>query len=102
MAELVVDVWRRKAVVGQGDVVDVALKLGELNVESIPVNFLHAIDGTPLQSQHELDPRYCDVAIDRLLLAFGEEPVARGSGLTFSETAQLRASSSHKEACDEQ
>ena len=50
----------------------------------------------------ELDPRYCDVAIDRFLLAFGEEPVARGSGLTFSETAQLRASSSHKEACDEQ
>lgn len=43
----------------QGDVVDVALKLSELNVESIPVNFLHAIDGTPLQSQHELDPRYC-------------------------------------------
>ncbi|MEI7702935.1 MAG: biotin synthase BioB, partial [Planctomycetia bacterium] len=42
-----------------GDVADVALKLAELNVESIPINFLHAIDGTPLQSKHELNPRYC-------------------------------------------
>ncbi len=50
-------------IVGMGevhdDVVDVAMKLAELNVESIPVNFLHAIDGTPLQSQHQLDPRFC-------------------------------------------
>jgi len=42
-----------------GDVADVAIKLAELNVESIPINFLHAIDGTPLQSKQELDPRYC-------------------------------------------
>jgi biotin synthase len=41
------------------DVVDVALELGEIGVESIPVNFLHAIDGTPLQGTHTLNPRYC-------------------------------------------
>ncbi len=50
-------------IVGMGevheDVVEVALKLAELNVESIPVNFLNSIDGTPLQSVHELDARFC-------------------------------------------
>ncbi len=50
-------------IVGMGedanDVVDVAFKLRELSVESIPVNFLNSIDGTPLQQQAELDPRYC-------------------------------------------
>ena len=50
-------------IVGMGeahdDVVDVAMKLAELNVESIPINFLNSIDGTPLQSVHELDPRFC-------------------------------------------
>jgi biotin synthase len=63
-----------------GDVVDVALKLGELNVESIPVNFLHAIDGTPLQSQHELDPRYClkVLAMFRLTNPAAELRVAGG------------------------
>lgn len=50
-------------IVGMGevhdDVVDVAMKLSELQVESIPVNFLNSIDGTPLQSVRELDPRFC-------------------------------------------
>jgi len=42
-----------------GDVVDLALELRSLGVESIPVNFLHAIDGTPLQNVHVLNPRRC-------------------------------------------
>ena len=50
-------------IVGMGetdeDVVDVALQLGEIGVESIPVNFLHAIPGTPLENTHRLNPRYC-------------------------------------------
>jgi biotin synthase len=50
-------------IVGMGerdrDVVDVALELRSLQVSSIPVNFLHAIDGTPLERRHDLDPRYC-------------------------------------------
>jgi biotin synthase len=40
-------------------VVDVAFALRELDADSIPVNFLHAIPGTPLQGVHELDPRRC-------------------------------------------
>ena len=50
-------------IVGMGednnDVVDVAFKLRELKVESVPVNFLNSIDGTPLQTLADLDPRYC-------------------------------------------
>jgi biotin synthase len=40
-------------------VVDVAFALRELDADSIPVNFLHAIDGTPLEGVRELDPRRC-------------------------------------------
>lgn len=43
----------------QDDVVDVALRLAEMEVASIPINFLHPIDGTPLEGQEDLDPRYC-------------------------------------------
>ncbi|MED5051441.1 biotin synthase BioB [Anoxybacillus rupiensis] len=41
------------------DVVDMARSLKVLDADSIPVNFLHAIDGTPLAGTDELDPRYC-------------------------------------------
>jgi len=41
------------------DVVDMARSLKALDAESIPVNFLHAIDGTPLEGTSELHPRYC-------------------------------------------
>jgi biotin synthase len=50
-------------IVGMGetseDIVDVATELSQLGVESIPVNFLHAIEGTPLQDRDELNPRDC-------------------------------------------
>ncbi|MEZ6043613.1 MAG: biotin synthase BioB [Planctomycetaceae bacterium] len=50
-------------IVGMGetneDVVDVALKLSELRVESIPVNFLNSIDGTPFENLDHLSPQYC-------------------------------------------
>lgn len=43
----------------QQDVIDMARSLKVLDADSIPVNFLHAIDGTPLQGVSELNPRYC-------------------------------------------
>ncbi len=50
-------------IIGMGeqavDVVNMAMELRDLNVESIPLNFLHAIDGTPLQNQQHLTPQYC-------------------------------------------
>jgi biotin synthase len=41
------------------DVVDMANSLKVLDADSIPVNFLHAIDGTLLEGTKELNPLYC-------------------------------------------
>lgn len=41
------------------DVVNIARALHQLDADSIPVNFLHAIDGTKLEGTNDLDPRYC-------------------------------------------
>ena len=47
-------------IIGMGesdeDVIDLALSLRELAVDSLPVNFLHPIDGTPLGGANFLDP----------------------------------------------
>ncbi|SFH69715.1 biotin synthase BioB [Planctomicrobium piriforme] len=43
----------------QQDILDAVFELRGLDVKSIPVNFLQAIDGTPLAQKDELDPRYC-------------------------------------------
>lgn len=41
------------------DLVEVALQLRGLKVESLPVNFLNSIEGTQLERVHELNPRFC-------------------------------------------
>ena len=41
------------------DVIDMARSLRALDADSIPVNFLHPVDGTPLEGTRELNPRYC-------------------------------------------
>lgn len=41
------------------DVIAMARSLHEMDADSIPVNFLHAVDGTPLEGTDELTPRYC-------------------------------------------
>jgi biotin synthase len=50
-------------IVGMGEtheqVVEVAYALRELDADSIPVNFLNPIPGTPLAGMKELNPRYC-------------------------------------------
>jgi biotin synthase len=50
-------------IIGMGesprDIVDMAFALRDLGVESIPINFLNPIDGTPLAERNELNPRYC-------------------------------------------
>ena len=50
-------------IIGMGesheDLVSMALELRSLHVESIPLNFLHAIEGTPLERQAELTPQDC-------------------------------------------
>jgi biotin synthase len=60
-------------IVGMGetedDLLDVVLELRGLKVESIPVNFLHAIDGTPLAQKADLNPRDCLKVLCLLRLA---------------------------------
>ncbi|MXQ52925.1 biotin synthase BioB [Shimazuella alba] len=50
-------------IVGMGEtkkqVIQIATALRELNADSIPVNFLNPIKGTPLEHKKELNPRYC-------------------------------------------
>lgn len=50
-------------IIGMGeadaDVVRMCFSLRDLGVESIPVNFLNPIDGTPLGGKADLNPRYC-------------------------------------------
>ena len=50
-------------------IVDVAFALRELDADSIPVNFLNAIPGTPLEGQNELNPRRCLKILALLRLA---------------------------------
>ena len=50
-------------IVGMGetkqDVVQMAMELHRLGVESIPVNFLNPVEGTPLEGHQQLTPAYC-------------------------------------------
>lgn len=50
-------------IIGMGesddDVIDLAISLREMNVTSVPVNFLIPIAGTPLASEGRLTPRHC-------------------------------------------
>ncbi len=43
----------------ESDILDAVFELQDLNVESIPVNFLNSIDGTPLEKRDDLNPREC-------------------------------------------
>ncbi|NOY29568.1 MAG: biotin synthase BioB [Planctomycetes bacterium] len=74
-------------IVGMGekprDVVDMAIQLRELRVESIPVNFLNPIEGTPLAGRGELTPNYClkVLAMFRLVNPEREVRIAGGREL---------------------
>ena len=50
-------------IVGMGerdeDLVDLAISLRNLNPDSIPLNMLHPMPGTPLASMHQLTPKRC-------------------------------------------
>ncbi len=71
-------------IVGMGetpeDLVEVAYKLKELNVPSIPVNFLLPIEGTPIDKSHTLTPQYClkVLCVFRLINPTAEIRIAAG------------------------
>lgn len=60
-------------IVGMGeddaDVVELALRLGEIEAEAVPVNFLIPIPGIAIQPPRPLNPRYCLKALVLFRLA---------------------------------
>ncbi len=64
------------------DVVELALRLGELQVEAVPVNFLLPIPGIRLEARR-LNPRYClkVLVLFRLANPRGELRMAAGREL---------------------
>jgi biotin synthase len=71
-------------IIGRGesfdDLIDMAMELKDLKVESIPLNFLQAIDGTPLEGSDRLSPRDClrALAMMRLVNPSSELRIAGG------------------------
>lgn len=62
------------------DVIDLAFSLRELEVTSVPINFLIPIPGTPLEGLQELNPRQClrILCLYRFLLPTQEIRIAGG------------------------
>ena len=62
------------------DLIDMALELRRLGVESIPLNFLNSIEGTPLEDVSRLTPRDClrGLAMMRLVNPSAEIRIAGG------------------------
>lgn len=62
------------------DVIDLALSLREINVTSVPINFLIPIPGTPFEGLQQLDPRRClrILCLFRFLLPTQEIRIAGG------------------------
>ena len=73
------------------DLVDMAFALRELEVESIPLNFLNAIDGTPLEQTDRLTPRDClrGLAMMRLVNPAAEIRIAGGRELHLGSLQPL-------------
>jgi len=82
-------------IIGMGerdeDVVQMALALRELEVESIPLNFLIDIEGTPLARSAKLTPRYClkALAMFRFVNPTSELRIAGGRELHLGSLQAL-------------
>ena len=76
---------------GRQDVIDLAMTLRDLGVQSIPVNFLNPIDGTPLAGRNDLNPRYClkVLAMYRLVNPDREIRIAGGRELHLGSLQAL-------------
>jgi biotin synthase len=82
-------------IIGMGerprDVVDMAFALRDMDVESIPINFLNPIEGTPLAGRWDLNPRYClkVLAMVRLVNPKSELRIAGGRELHLGSLQAL-------------
>ncbi len=73
------------------DIIDMALSLRELQVTSVPLNFLIPIDGTPMADHQYLTPRQClrILCLFRLLLPSQELRIAGGREVQLRELQPL-------------
>ena len=73
------------------DLVDMAMELRSLAVESIPLNFLNAIDGTPLEGVTRITPRDClrGLAMMRMVNPAAEIRIAGGRELHLGSLQPL-------------
>ncbi|WP_425398105.1 biotin synthase BioB [Aeoliella sp.] len=62
------------------DLVQMAIELRELGVHSIPVNFLNAIEGTPLEGKDSLTPQRCLRALAMFRLVCPEREIRIAGG----------------------
>jgi biotin synthase len=82
-------------IIGMGeqdtDVVQMAFALRDLAVESLPVNFLNPIAGTPLEGVRRLNPRYClkALAMFRFVNPSSEIRIAGGRELHLGSMQAL-------------
>lgn len=82
-------------IIGMGetddDVIDLAFALRALKVDSLPVNFLHPIDGTPLAARRDLTPERClkALCLFRLTNPAAEIRVAGGRELNLGRFQPL-------------
>ncbi len=71
-------------IIGMGeddrDIVELALQLGALEAESVPVNFLIPIEGTGLGPQPKISPRHCLRALCLFRLANPKAELRIGAG----------------------
>lgn len=78
---------------GESDrqLVDVAFALRDLDADSIPVNFLHAVPGTPLENSEALEARRClkVLALLRFVCPSKEIRVAGGRELNLGSLQPL-------------
>ncbi len=78
-------------IIGMGesdeDILDLAYATGRLKIDSVPLNFLHPINGTPLGSMRALTPEKCLKAacLFRLLNPKSEVRAAGGRELNLGE-----------------
>jgi len=75
------------------DRVDLAFTLKEMGVDSVPLNFLIPIPGTPLESKMDLDPIHClrIVAMFRLVLPEAEIRICGGREFHLRDFQSLAA-----------
>ena len=71
----------------EGDRIDMALELRQLGVDTVPMNFLHPIDGTPLGKVETLQPRQIlrIIALYRFILPEANLKIAGGRVLNLRD-----------------